>query len=189
MEEYQINIKLYYKNKKKPKLMHFYPKNYVQLRDYFLSLFDQKSSGDYMFKTYPDKNEILELKDDANFKKIRKIKLLKNPAIFIMDIEEENEDEDYLEEIDKENLKFIEKNKELGFDLQNIYQNYDIKAIQEELNKKKNNLEILQKRIDLINKGINALKNFPKIDGNNGLEANQFQEEFDEINSELRKLK
>ena len=112
---------------------------------------------------------------------------MKNPAIFIIDKEEE----DYMDEIDKNNLDFIENNENLGFDLRNIYENYNIKQIQEILEKKKNNLKKLQSRIDLINNGIETLKNFPKIDEKNNLETKnkQFQDYFAALNKQLEELK
>jgi len=187
MEKEPIKLKLFYKNNTQEKELNFYPKNFIQLKDYFLTIFDQKSLGEYVFKAYPNKNETLIFNEDKNFNRIRRLKILKNPAIFIIDKEEE----DYMDEIDKNNLDFIENNENLGFDLRNIYENYNIKQIQEILEKKKNNLKKLQSRIDLINNGIETLKNFPKIDEKNNLETKnkQFQDYFAALNKQLEELK
>ena len=187
MEKEPIKLKLFYKNNTQEKELNFYPKNFIQLKDYFLTIFDQKSLGEYVFKAYPNKNETLIFNEDMNFNRIRRLKILKNPAIFIIDKEEE----DYMDEIDKNNLDFIENNENLGFDLRNIYENYNIKQIQEILEKKKNNLKKLQSRIDLINNGIETLKNFPKIDEKNNLETKnkQFQDYFAALNKQLEELK
>ena len=63
-----------------------------------------------------------------------------------------------MEQIDKDNLKYIENNN-LGFELQNIYKDYDINKIKEELERKSKVFEELQKKIDFITKGIEKVKN------------------------------
>ena len=152
MEENSTKLKLIYKNEAKE--MNFFPKTFSQLRDYFLSIFNQKSSEEFIFKSYPSQNKNLIIEEEPKFKLIRKIKILKNPAIFIIDKDEE----DYMEQIDKDNLKYIENNN-LGFELQNIYKDYDINKIKEELERKSKVFEELQKKIDFITKGIEKVKN------------------------------
>ena len=182
-EDNSVNLKLVYR--KKFKIMNFYPKSMTQLRDYFLSIFDQKSSGEFIFKAYPNKNERLTFEEGKNFNIIKKIKILKNPAIFIIDKDEE----DYMNQIDKDNLKYIEE--KLGFELQNIYKNYGLNKIKKELDRKMKNLDRIQKRVDLVNEGIKILINKPKIDEINNLEeANKnLQNKFNDINSKLKQLK
>ena len=141
MEENSTKLKLIYKNKAKE--MNFFPKTFSQLRDYFLSIFNQKSSEEFIFKSYPSQNKNLIIEEEPKFKLIRKIKILKNPAIFIIDKDEE----DYME------------NNNLGFELQNIYKDYDINKIKEELERKSKVFEELQKKIDFITKGIEKVKN------------------------------
>ena len=182
-EDNSVNLKLVYR--KKFKIMNFYPKSMTQLRDYFLSIFDQKSSGEFIFKAYPNKNERLTFEEGKNFNIIKKIKILKNPAIFIIDKDEE----DYMNQIDKDNLKYIEE--KLGFELQNIYKNYGLNKIKKELDRKMENLDRIQKRVDLVNEGIKILINKPKIDEINNLEeANKnLQNKFNDIISKLKQLK
>ena len=182
-EDNSVNLKLVYR--KKFKIMNFYPKSMTQLRDYFLSIFDQKSSGEFIFKAYPNKNERLTFEEGKNFNTIKKLKILKNPAIFIIDKDEE----DYMNQIDKDNLKYIEE--KLGFELQNIYKNYDLNQVKKELDRKMRNLDRIQKRVDLVNEGIKILTNKPKIDEINNLEeANKnLQNKFNDIISKLKQLK
>ena len=183
-EDNSVNLKLVYR--KKFKIMNFYPKSMTQLRDYFLSIFDQKSSGEFIFKAYPSKNERLTFEEGKNFNTIfRKIKNLKNPAIFIIDKDEE----DYMNQIDKDNLKYIEE--KLGFELQNIYKNYGLNQVKKVLDRKMENLDRIQKRVDLVNEGIKILINKPKIDEINNLEeANKnLQNKFNDIISKLKQLK
>ena len=182
-EDNSVNLKLVYR--KKFKIMNFYPKNMTQLRDYFLSIFDQKSSGEFIFKAYPNKNERLTFEEGKNFHTIKKLKILKNPAIFIIDKDEE----DYMNQIDKDNLKYIEE--KLGFELQNIYKNYDLNQVKKELDRKMRNLDRIQKRVDLVNEGIKILTNKPKIDEINYLEEENknLQNKFNDINSKLKQLK
>ena len=115
MEQNNTKLKLIYK--KKIEEMGFFPKNFIQLKDYFLSLFNLKSSEEFIFKIYPNKNNNFILDEDLlNFNRIRKIKILENPVIFIIDKDEEDD----IEQIDSDNINFIEAEESLGFDLQNI---------------------------------------------------------------------
>ena len=185
MEQNNTKLKLIYK--KKIEEMGFFPKNFIQLKDYFLSLFNLKSSEEFIFKIYPNKNNNFILDEDLlNFNRIRKIKILQNPVIFIIDKDEEDD----IEQIDSDNINFIEAEESLGFDLQNIYKDYDINKIKEELERKTKAYERLQKRLDLISKGVNLIKEFPKIEGNNNLEEinKKYKEKQNELNEQLEEL-
>ena len=185
MEQNNTKLKLIYK--KKIEEMGFFPKNFIQLKDYFLSLFNLKSSEEFIFKIYPNKNYNFILDEDLlNFNRIRKIKILENPVIFIIDKDEEDD----IEQIDSDNINFIEAEESLGFDLQNIYKDYDINKIKEELERKTKAYERLQKRLDLISKGVNLIKEFPKIEGNNNLEEinKKYKEKQNELNEQLEEL-
>lgn len=185
MEQNNTKLKLIYK--KKIEEMGFFPKNFIQLKDYFLSLFNLKSSEEFIFKIYPNKNNNFILDEDLlNFNRIRKIKILENPVIFIIDKDEEDD----IEQIDSDNINFIEAEESLGFDLQNIYKDYDINKIKEELERKTKAYERLQKRLDLISKGVNLIKEFPKIEGNNNLEEinKKYKEKQNELNEQLEEL-
>lgn len=185
MEQNNTKLKLIYK--KKIEEMGFFPKNFIQLKDYFLSLFNLKSSEEFIFKIYPNKNNNFILDEDLlNFNRIRKIKILENPVIFIIDKDEEDD----IEQIDSDNINFIEAEESLGFDLQNIYKDYDINKIKEELERKTKAYEKLQKRLDLISKGVNLIKELPKIEGNNNLEEinKKYKEKQNELNEQLEEL-
>ena len=165
-EEDSTKLTLVYRNK--VKVMNFYPKNMIQLRDYFLSIFDQQSSGEYIFRAYPNKNE-----------------KLKNPGIFIID----KDDEDYMNQIDKDNLKFIEE--KLGFDLLSVYDNYDLNKVIEELTRKRKSLELIQNRVNLLDDGIKSLLTYKNLDEKKDIkEANiNLQNQFNELNSKLNQLR
>ena len=97
-------IKLVFKNEEKE--IHFIPNNFEQLREYFLSLFSQKSSGIYILKIYPDDKTAVKFDEDEDFNEfIQKLKQTKYPAIFIYNESEEND----LDEIDNNNIEFIKK--------------------------------------------------------------------------------
>ena len=182
-EEDSIKLTLIYR--KKVKVMNFYPKNMIQLRDYFLSIFDQQSSGEYIFRAYPNKNEKLTFEEGKNFNTIRKLKILKNPGIFIID----KDDEDYMNQIDKDNLKFIEE--KLGFDLLSVYDNYNLNKVIEELTRKRKSLELIQKRVNLLDDGIKSLLTYKNLDEKKDIkEANiNLQNHFNELNSKLNQLR
>ena len=183
MEKNNTSLILRYKNKNKE--MKFFPKNFNLLKDYFLSIFNLKSSEEYIFKIYPNKNNNYILDEVLfNFRHIKKIKILKNPAIFIIDKDEQ----DYIEDIDKANLEYIENNN--WFDLQNIYQDYNLNKIKDELKRKAEVYEKLQKRLNYIARGIDIIKDFPRIEGNNNLEDinKKYKEKEIELNKQLEEL-
>ena len=183
MEKNNTNLILRYKNKNKE--MKFFPKNFNQLKDYFLSIFNLKSSEEYIFKIYPNKNNNYILDEVLfNFRHIKKIKILKNPAIFIIDKDEQ----DYIEDIDKANLEYIENNN--WFELQNIYKDYNLNKIKEELKRKAEVHKKLQERLNYIARGIDIIKDFPRIEGNNNLEDinKKYKEKEIELNKQLEEL-
>ena len=183
MEKNNTSLILRYKNKNKE--MKFFPKNFNQLKDYFLSIFNLKSSEEYIFKIYPNKNNNYILDEVLfNFRHIKKIKILKNPAIFIIDKDEQ----DYIEDIDKANLEYIENNN--WFDLQNIYKDYNLNKIKEELKRKAEVHKKLQERLNYIARGIDIIKDFPRIEGNNNLEDinKKYKEKEIELNKQLEEL-
>ena len=154
------------------KIMHFFPQNYEQLRDYFLSIFSEKSSGKFIFKSYPTENTNLIFEEDRKFKYIRKLKFLKKPAIFVYDEDEEDD----IEQFDKKNIEFITNN--LGFDYEDLYLNFNAEKIKNELERKKKVLEHLQQRLNYINDGINILKRIPNNNENK-----------DDLNKEIEEFK
>ena len=183
MEKNNTNLILRYKNKNKE--MKFFPKNFNVLKDYFLSIFNLKSSEEYIFKIYPNKNNNYILDEVLfNFRHIKKIKILKNPAIFIIDKDEQ----DYIEDIDKANLEYIENNN--WFELQNIYKDYNLNKIKEELKRKAEVHKKLQERLNYIERGIDIIKDFPRIEGNNNLEDinKKYKEKEIELNKQLEEL-
>ena len=183
MEKNNTSLILRYKNKNKE--MKFFPRNFNQLKDYFLSIFNLKSSEEYIFKIYPNKNNNYILDEVLfNFRHIKKIKILKNPAIFIIDKDEQ----DYIEDIDKANLEYIENNN--WFELQNIYKDYNLNKIKEELKRKAEVYEKLQKRLNYIARGIDIIKDFPRIEGNINLEDinKKYKEKQIELNKQLEEL-
>ena len=183
MEKNNTSLILRYKNKNKE--MKFFPKNFNQLKDYFLSIFNLKSSEEYIFKIYPNKNNNYILDEVLfNFRHIKKIKILKNPAIFVIDKDEQ----DYIEDIDKANLEYIENNN--WFDLQNIYKDYNLNKIKEELKRKAEVHKKLQERLNYIARGIDIIKDFPRIEGNNNLEDinKKYKEKEIELNKQLEEL-
>ncbi len=183
MEQNTPNLYLIYKDEKK--IMHFFPQNYEQLRDYFLSIFSEKSSGKFIFKSYPTENTNLIFEEDRKFKYIRKLKFLKSPAIFVYDEDEEDD----IEQFDKKNIEFITKNH--GFDYEDLYLNFNAEKIKNELERKKKVLEHLQQRLNYINDGINILKRIPnnnenKDDLNNEIE--EFKKNKKLLDSKFEKL-
>ena len=169
MEEKISSLLLRYNNQNQQ--MHFFPKTFLQLRDYFLTIFNEKSSKTFLFKSYlnnkSNKTSSIIFSEENDFTYIRHLKYLKNPAIFICEYDEENENFD-MEEFDKDNLNYIEKN--LSFELKNIECKYDLNKFKAELERKNNVLKNLQKRIEYLNKGIKNLKELRKYDGNVNLE-------------------
>ena len=109
---------------------------------------------------------------------------MKNPAIFIIDKDEQ----DYIEDIDKANLEYIENNN--WFDLQNIYKDYNLNKIKEELKRKAEVHKKLQERLNYIARGIDIIKDFPRIEGNNNLEDinKKYKEKEIELNKQLEEL-
>ena len=178
-------IRLIYK--KCEKKMYFYPNNFQQLREYFLTIFDAKSSENYIFKAYPDKDKysIIIFDEKHNFKEgLEQLIVLKNPTIFIYNENKENN----LINIDDINIKYIIE-KKIGFDYYNKKINYErIKKIVE---KRKENLKKLEKRMNLLKEGINVLLNIPKIESINDLiiANQQIKEIRNEINIRLAESK
>ena len=183
MDENLPSLKLIYKNNSQD--MYFFPKNYAQLRDYFLCKFNKKSSEEFIFKAYQNKNTVLTFQADRILKLIRKIEILENPAIFIIDKDEE----DYMEQIDKDNLKYVETN--FGFEIKNLYKDYDLDKIKKELERKNKSLLHLEKRIEYLTNGANILKEMSTISLKNNLEETnkQYEEKQEELNSQLKLLK
>ena len=159
MEDDQEKLRLIYKNK--IITLKFFPKSYAQLRDAFLSLFHEKSYKIYIFKSYLsnqiNKNSRITLREDTKFaESIRRIKILKNPAIFIY-VSDDAYDEI---ELDKKNIEFIEKNENnLGFEINKNNRDENIKLLKEELEQKLKNLEQIKSRVEyLLNSEIKKLK-------------------------------
>ena len=142
-------LKLIYK--KKEKEMHFFPKSFGQLRDYFLSLFNKKSSQKYAFKGYivPEIEKKIIFREEDFKENFEKLKELKNMAIFIDEISEDEEEE-------------------LDNDLKNIeYMVLNIKFEKDrdkKLEEEKKKINILEKQIKELKDEINALKNNTQID-------------------------
>ena len=194
MEENIPSLILRYNNQEK--LMHFFPKTFLELRDYFLTIFKEKSSKTFLFKSYLNnklnKTSSIIFSEENDFTYIRRLKLLKKPAIFICEFDEENENFD-MDEFDKENLKYIEE--KLNFELKNIESNYDdLNKFKAELERKINVLKNLLKRTDYLSKGINNLKELRNFDGSVNLEdlmnaSDKMKENQKEIDDALKNLK
>ena len=194
MEENIPSLILRYNNQEK--LMHFFPKTFLELRDYFLTIFKEKSSKTFLFKSYLNnklnKTSSIIFSEENDFTYIRRLKLLKKPAIFICEFDEENENFD-MDEFDKENLKYIEE--KLTFELKNIESNYDdLNKFKAELERKINVLKNLLKRTDYLSKGINNLKELRNFDGSVNLEdlmnaSDKMKENQKEIDDALKNLK
>ena len=165
------------------KKLYFYPNNYEQLREYFLSIFSEKSSEKYIFKSYPDKDTIITFNERTNYKEgFEQIIILKKPAIFVYNENKENN----LDEIDNLNIEYIKKN--LGFETYGGQKNYE--RIKKNIEKRYEILKKLEKRINFLNEGINIL-NIPKIETINDLVmANQkLKEKRNEINMRIEEMK
>ena len=194
MEENIPSLILRYNNQEK--LMHFFPKTFLELRDYFLTIFKEKSSKTFLFKSYLNnklnKTSSIIFSEENDFTYIRRLKLLKKPAIFICEFDEENENFD-MDEFDKENLKYIEE--KLNFELKNIESNYDdLNKFKAELERKINVLKNLLKRTEYLSKGINNLKELRNFDGSVNLEdlmnaSGKMKENQKEIDDALKNLK
>ena len=194
MEENIPSLILRYNNQEK--LMHFFPKTFLELRDYFLTIFKEKSSKTFLFKSYLNnklnKTSSIIFSEENDFTYIRRLKLLKKPAIFICEFDEENENYD-MDEFDKENLKYIEE--KLTFELKNIESNYDdLNKFKAELERKINVLKNLLKRTEYLSKGINNLKELRNFDGSVNLEdlmnaSDKMKENQKEIDDALKNLK
>ena len=194
MEENIPSLILRYNNQEK--LMHFFPKTFLELRDYFLTIFKEKSSKTFLFKSYLNnklnKTSSIIFSEENDFTYIRRLKLLKKPAIFICEFDEENENFD-MDEFDKENLKYIEE--KLNFELKNIESNYDdLNKFKAELERKINVLKNLLKRTEYLSKGINNLKELRNFDGSVNLEdlmnaSDKMKENQKEIDDALKNLK
>ena len=194
MEENIPSLILRYNNQEK--LMHFFPKTFLELRDYFLTIFKEKSSKTFLFKSYLNnklnKTSSIIFSEENDFTYIRRLKLLKKPAIFICEFDEENENFD-MDEFDKENLKYIEE--KLTFELKNIESNYDdLNKFKAELERKINVLKNLLKRTEYLSKGINNLKELRNFDGSVNLEdlmnaSDKMKENQKEIDDALKNLK
>ena len=83
MSEKKIKIFLSYK--KEIREMNFIPKSYYELNDYFLSIFEQKSSKKFIFYFNDQNNQkkIFEEKQDLFQNTINEISQQNNPKIFI----------------------------------------------------------------------------------------------------------
>ena len=64
MEDVHDKLKLIYRNE--IKVLKFYPNNFDQLRDCFLTLFNEKSFKNYKFKSYL-KNQLNKITQFKNF--------------------------------------------------------------------------------------------------------------------------
>ena len=182
MEDYQEKLKLIYKNK--IITLKFCPKNYEQLRDTFLTLFREKSYKKYEFKSYLsdqlNNNSKIILKEGDKFaQSIRRIKLLKNPAIFIY-VQDEVDD---IDELDKKNVEFIaKKENNLGFEINKNNREEIINRLKEELEQKLKNLERLRNRVDNLNLVISKMKKF------NDLSQSKCRQELENINNIINNL-
>ena len=161
---------LKYQNEEKK--MHFFPKKFEQLSDYFLSVFNKKSSNHYSFFGYvsPDIDNKITLKKDDFQSDFNKIKSMKNPVVFIEDFTENNEEE---LNRDKINIKYVEEHLTFLKDDSNYV---------EEFERKKKLLETLEKRINNLEKGIKKMKNMNKNEN-----LIKLHEEYKKENLELIK--
>mgnify|MGYP006916312611 FL=1 len=160
-------LKLIYK--KKEKEMHFFPKSFGQLRDFFLSIFNKKSSQKYVFKGYvaPEIEKKLIFREEDFKESFEKLKELKNMAIFINEIAEDEEAE---MENDIKNIEYMVSNIKFEKDR--------VKKFEEE----KKKLELLTKQINQLNDEITILKNDTRSD-----ELTKCYKEFQKNNLELMK--
>ena len=182
MEDSQEKLRLIYKRKKI--ILKFFPRNFEQLRDCFLTLFNEKSFKKYIFTSYLsnnlNKNSKIILREDDNFPgNISKIKIMKNPAVFINVLDDGDEEN----EIDKLNIEYIEKKEnELGFEINKEKKGEYLKLIKDELVKK---LKILNQLKDRVNKLNLAMDKIKKLED---LSESQCKQEQENIKNILNKL-
>ena len=183
MEDVHDKLKLIYRNE--IKVLKFYPNNFDQLRDCFLTLFNEKSFKNYKFKSYLknqlNKNSTITFLAGGKFSEnFEKIKILKNPAVFIFVYDEEDE-----KEIDKKNLEFIgKKENELGFEINKENKENYLKHIKEQLDEKLKNLDMLKERVDNLNSAIVKIKTIESKD----LTHSKIKIEQEDLNNIFRKL-
>ena len=108
---------------------------------------------------YVNKNSTITFLAGGKFSEnFEKIKILKNPAVFIFVYDEEDE-----KEIDKKNLEFIgKKENELGFEINKENKENYLKHIKEQLEEKLQNLDMLKERVDNLNSAIVKIKTIHK---------------------------
>ena len=182
MEDYQEKLRLVYKNR--IIILKFYPKNYDQLRDTFLSLFRENSYKMYIFKSYLsdqlNRNSQIILEDDDKFaESIGRIQILKKPAIFI-NVQDEIDDEN---ELDKKNIEFIKKKENnLGFEINKKRKQEIIDQLKKEIDQKLENYLMLKNRVDNLNLVLKKMKN--SID----LSQSKCKQEQENINNILNNL-
>ena len=175
-------IKLVFKNEEKE--IHFIPNNFEQLREYFLSLFSQKSSGIYILKIYPDDKTGVKFDEDEDFNEfIQKLKQTKYPAIFIYNESEEND----LDEIDNNNIEFIKKKNsrilKASIESSHIYSKFSNPYKKDDLNQIKENfmksMSSLEDNFKYLKSHLEIISGY-KIDSVN---------DVIEINNEFKKTK
>ena len=182
MEDYQNKLRLIYKNK--IITLKFYPRNYDQLRDTFLSLYHEKSYKTYIFKSYLNdqfnRNSIIILEEGGKFaENINLIKILKNPAIFIYVLDEV----DKVDEFDKNNVKFIaKKENKLGFELNRNKWREIIERLMKETELRLHNCKQLEKRVGNLNLALKEMKD--SMD----LSQSQCKQKQENINNILNNL-
>ena len=182
MEDYQNKLRLIYKNK--IITLKFYPRNYEQLRDTFLSLYHEKSYKTYIFKSYLNaqfnRNSIIILEEGGKFaENINLIKILKNPAIFIYVLDEV----DKVDEFDKNNVKFIaKKENKLGFELNRNKWREIIERLMKEAEQRLHNCKQLEKRVGNLNLALKEMKD--SMD----LSQSQCKQKQENINNILNNL-
>ena len=182
MEDSQEKLRLIYKRKKI--ILKFFPRNFEQLRDCFLSLFNEKSFKKYTFTSYLseqlNENSKIILNEDNDFAaNIRKIKLMKNPAVFI----NVQDDDDNENEIDKINIEYIiKKENELGFEINKENREEYIKRIKQELERKLELFNKLKFRVDNLNVAVSKIKKLQD------LSESQNKIEQENVNNILNKL-
>ena len=170
MRNNQPNIKLLFQNKEKE--IHFFPNNFEQLREYFLSINGLKSSGNYKFKIYPSKEENKTYdQEGGNFSEfINKIRQLKTPTIIIYDESEEYDMEEldekyihYLEEHDRFDKKLYRiKTSELQNEINQNPYNDDFNKLYENMLKNLENLSKYENRINNLDSNIQSISYFSK---------------------------
>ena len=79
MQRGQVKIILKYKNEQKE--MIYIPRNYKDLKDYFLSVFNEKSSKKIIFYFQKEDNKKIIIQDFNNI--MREISQQNNPIIYI----------------------------------------------------------------------------------------------------------